>query len=84
MYSQVITILSRLKPMTYKIDTCRILPSLAHLALVDLDKDSLALCQDNATEWDIRSLHWNPDFLVGQLNKITINAHCHESVPIQV
>ena len=39
----------RIKPMTYKIDTCR---SLARcLALLGSGKDWLAQCQDNVTEW---------------------------------
>ena len=43
----------RVKPMTYQIDACRFLASCS--ALLREGKDLLASCQDNVTEWDIRS-----------------------------
>ena len=39
--------------MTYEIDTCRFLAMC--LALLGKRKDWLAQCQDNETEWGIRS-----------------------------
>ena len=54
----------RVKPMTYKIDTCRFLARC--LVLLGQDKDWFAQCQDHVTEWEIRSWCWRPDFPVGQ------------------
>ena len=48
----------RVKPMTYKTDTCHF------LALIGKRKDSLSQCQNNVTEWDIRS--WQIGLPVGQ------------------
>ena len=46
----------RIKPMTYKIDTCRFLVWRSILLkIVELDKDWLNQYQDNPTEWDIVS-----------------------------
>ena len=47
---------SRVKPLTYKIDTCQTLAK--HLTLLGSGTDWLVQCQDNVTEWDIRSLYW--------------------------
>ena len=52
----------RVKLMTYKIDTFCFLAW--HSALRGYDKDWLALCQDNVTEWDNESWCQCPDFPV--------------------
>ena len=44
----------RVKPMTYKIDTCRFQARCS--GLLGYGKGWLVQCQDNVTEWDIRSL----------------------------
>ena len=52
----------------FKIDTFRFLAR--HLTLLGQGKDWLALCQDNVTEWDIKSWCIWPGFPVG-------NYHSH-------
>ena len=49
----------RVKPMTFKIDTCHFLAY--RLALIGWNKDSLAQCQDNVTQWDIGSWYERPE-----------------------
>ena len=73
---------SRVKPMTYKIDTCYYLAW--YLALIVWDKDWLAQYQDNMTDWDIGSWCQPVDLTVGQHNKIAISARCHKSVPVLI
>ena len=46
----------RVKPLTYKIDTCRFLAR--NSALIGYGNDWLAQCQDTLTKWDIMS--WSP------------------------
>ena len=60
-------VLSRVKPMTYNIDTCHFLAW--REALLGYGKDWLGQCQDNVTEWDIGQWYWQPDFPVGQHDK---------------
>ena len=52
------------------------------LVLLGKGKDWLAQCQDNVTEWGIKSWHWRFGFSLGQHYKVTMRAHCHKSVPI--
>ena len=67
---------SRVKSMTYTMDTCR------HLAwrsvLIRYGKDWLAQCRDNVSEWDIesKSRGW-PALLAGEQYKVATSAHCH-------
>ena len=57
-----------------------LLPNQA-LSIINL---RLAQCQDNITEWDIRSWFWWQDLAVGQQYKISINVHCHKLGPIVI
>ena len=34
----------------------------------------MLLCQDNVTEWDIRSWYWQPGFFMGLHYKVAMNA----------
>ena len=72
----------RVKLMTYKIDTYCLLAW--HLALLGKDKDWFTLCQDNVTEWDIRSWYWWSDFPVGQHYKVSMDMHCRKVAPILI
>ena len=63
-----------------KIDTCH---SIAwHSALLGSGKDWLAQCQNNLTECDSRSSHWQPGVPVRQHYKITMSAY--KSLPILI
>ena len=75
-------ILGQVKPVTYKVDTCHFLAWC--LALIGYGKDWLAQCQDNGTEWDIRSWCQQSDFPVGQYYKVVMSVHCHKLVPILI
>ena len=73
----------RVKPMTYKIDTCCFLARCS--ALLGEGKDWLAQCEDNVIEWDFRSWCRWPGFPVGQhYDEIAISARCQKSVPIVI
>ena len=67
-------------PMTYKIEACHFLARCS--ALMGQDNDWLAQCQDNPTQWDIRSWCRQLGFPVGQHYKVVMGAHCHKSVSI--
>ena len=72
---------SRVKLMTYEIDTCRYLAW--HLALIGYDKDWLAQNQDNVTEWDIGVIvpvAWSPS---GQHDKFMCVSN-HKSLPVMI
>ena len=47
-------------------------------ALIGLDKDSLAQCQDKVAQWDIRQWCWQLHFVVVQHYKVAMNPHCHK------
>ena len=68
------------QPMTYQIDTCCFLAWRSAL----IGQDWLTQCQDNVTEYDIRSWCWWPDFIIGQHYKVTMSAHCHKLVPVLI
>ena len=68
----------RVKPITYKIDTCCYLVWWS--TLLGLQKNWLA--QDNVSKCDIRLWWWRPDPPVGQHYKITTSEHHHRWVPI--
>ena len=75
----------RLKP--YLSQTCALKIYTFHYlarcsALLRYEKDWFTQCQDNGTEWDIRSWCKWPGFPVGQDYKVTMSADCHKSVPI--
>ena len=72
----------RVKPMTYKIASCRFLARQS--ILVGHGKDWLAQCQDTVTGWDIRLWDQLPDFPVGKDYKMTMSAHCHKLVSILI
>ena len=63
--------LGAVKPMTYKIDTCRFL--VWYSALKGWGKDWLAQYQENVTEWDIGLLVLAAWFPVGQHYKVTMS-----------
>ena len=65
---------SRVKLMSNKIGTCRLLTWCS--ALIENPKDRLAQFQDNVTESDIRLYCQWPDFLMGQHYKVTTSVHC--------
>ena len=44
----------------------------------------MAQCQDNLTEWNIKSWCWQDGLPVGQHYKIGMSVHCHKLVPSQV
>ena len=48
--------LTRVKPMTYTVDTCHYLAWC--LALIEYDKDLLTQRQDNVTVWDVVTVAW--------------------------
>ena len=52
--------------------------------LIGYNKDWLAQCQDNVTEWDIGSWWQWPDFPVGQHCKVIMCVHCHKWVPVVI
>ena len=56
----------RVKPKTYKIDTCRILTWCS--AVIGYGKDWLVQYQDNVTEWDIRSWLSHNEYTLSQVS----------------
>ena len=70
---------SRVKPVTYKIDTCHYLAW--RLVLIGYDNDWLVQYKDNVTEWDTGLLCWLTGLSVEQHYKVVIYVHCHKSVP---
>ena len=74
----------RVKPMTYKIDTCHYL--VCYLSLIGSGNGWLVVhCvqyHDNVTLWDIR--FWWLGFPVGQQYKAAMSAQCCKSVCILV
>ena len=64
-------VLSQVKSMTYKIDTCRFL---VWLGLIGQGMDWLAQCQDNVAEWNIRA--WclqHYEVVIGAHSQISIH-----------
>ena len=49
-------------------------------AIIGQDKDWLAHCQDNVTEWDIGSWCQRSNFPVGQNYKVSMSVHCNKSI----
>ena len=51
-------------------------------ALLEQGKGWSAQCQDNATEWDIRSWCQLSGVPVRQHYTVVMSVHCHKSVPV--
>ena len=68
--------------MTYKIDACHFLASC--LALLGQDKDWLGQCQDNVSEWDIKSWCYGPGFPLGQHYEVVMSVHSHKAMTLDV
>ena len=67
----------------FKIDSCHFLAY--HSALLGWDKDWLAQCQDNVTEWDITlSGHGGAGVPVRQHYEVAMSVHYHKLVPVLV
>ena len=60
-----------------KMYTCRFLARCS--TLLGWGMDWLAQCQDNVSEWDIRSWCWQPGLPVGWHYKV-MSIHCHKSI----
>ena len=67
--------LSRVKPMTYKIDILCYLDW--RLALIGQDMDWLAYDLDNVSVWGIRSWFQQLGLPVGQHYKVAMSVHCY-------
>ena len=65
-----------------KIDTYRFLARAMTISWKGQDWIAQVQCQDNVTEWDIRSLCSEPGLPVGQHYPVAMSAHCHTSVLI--
>ena len=50
--------------------------------LLGQNKNWLAQCHDNVTEWYIRSWCWRPGLPAGQYYKAVIGVHWHQSVTV--
>ena len=70
---------SRVKPMTYKIDTCHFL--VGRSALTEQGSDQLSVRKMSMSE---DNGCWQLDFPVEQHYKDTMSAHCHKLVAVLI